>query len=99
LERLQGTGGMCISQFDVLCRSHFIQMKKTIQIFNVLLLKFYKADSTMAGNYQHSFFDYSTLEPKDSWICKQEDVAAVMLILYSAYQNLDLNISKGLNLL
>jgi hypothetical protein len=49
--------------------------------------KFYKADSTMAGNYQHSFFDYSTMEPKDSWICKQEDVAAGhAYVLYSAYQ-------------
>lgn len=49
--------------------------------------KFYKADSTMAGNYQHSFFDYSTLEPKDNWICKQEDVAAGhAYVLYSAYQ-------------
>lgn len=49
--------------------------------------KFYQADSTMAGNYQHSFFDYSTLEPKDSWICKQEDAAAGhAYVLYSAYQ-------------
>ncbi|HEY4619207.1 MAG TPA: hypothetical protein VIH09_13530 [Flavobacterium sp.] len=49
--------------------------------------KFYKADSTMAGDYHHSFFDYSTLEPKDSWICKQEDVAAGhAYVLYSAYQ-------------
>jgi hypothetical protein len=49
--------------------------------------KFYKADSTMAGNYHHSFFDYSTLEPKDSWICKQEDAAAGhAYVLYSAYQ-------------
>ena len=49
--------------------------------------KFYIADSIMSGNYHHSFFDYSTLEPKDSWICKQEDVAAGhAYILYSAYQ-------------
>ncbi|TDD94749.1 hypothetical protein E0F76_15955 [Flavobacterium cellulosilyticum] len=49
--------------------------------------KFYKADSTMAGNYHHSFFDYSTLEPKDSWICKQEDVAAGhAYVLYAAYK-------------
>jgi hypothetical protein len=50
----------------------------------------------MAGNYQHSFFDYSTLEPKDSWICKQEDVAAVMLIPYSALSKFStLNIQRG----
>lgn len=49
--------------------------------------KFYQADSIMAGNYSHSFFDYSTLEPKDSWICKQEDVAAGhAYVLYAAYQ-------------
>lgn len=49
--------------------------------------KFYQADSIMAGNYAHSFFDYSTLEPKDSWICKQEDVAAGhAYVLYAAYQ-------------
>jgi len=49
--------------------------------------KFYKADSVMAGNYQHSYFDYETLEPKDNWICKQEDVAAGhSYVLYAAYQ-------------
>jgi len=52
--------------------------------------KFYKADSIMAGNYQHSFFDYSTLEPKDNWICKQQDVAAGhAYVLYSAYQKFE----------
>lgn len=49
--------------------------------------KFYKADSILAGNYAHSYFDYATLEPKDNWICKQEDVAAGhAYVLYSAYQ-------------
>jgi len=49
--------------------------------------KFYKADSVMAGNYHHSYFNYETLKPKDSWICKQEDVAAGhSYVLYSAYQ-------------
>ena len=49
--------------------------------------KFYKADSIMAGNYHHSFFNYATLEPKDNWICKQEDAAAGhAYVLYSAYQ-------------
>ncbi len=49
--------------------------------------KFYKADSVMAGNYHHSYFDYKTLEPKDNWICKQEDAAAGhSYVLYSAYQ-------------
>lgn len=49
--------------------------------------KFYLADSTMAGNYHHSFFDYRRVEPQDNWICKQEDAAAAhAYVLYSAYQ-------------
>jgi len=49
--------------------------------------KFYQADSVMAGNYHHSYFDYATLKPKDSWICKQEDAAAGhAYVLYSAFQ-------------
>lgn len=49
--------------------------------------KFYEADSILAGNYAHSFFDYATLTPKDNWICKQEDVAAGhAYVLYSAYK-------------
>lgn len=52
--------------------------------------KFYKADSVLAGNYAHSFFDYKTLEPKDNWICKQEDAAAGhAYVLYSAYQKFE----------
>lgn len=49
--------------------------------------KFYLADSVLNGNYSYSFFDYSTMEPKKSWICSQQDVAAGhSFILYSAYQ-------------
>ena len=52
--------------------------------------KFHKADSVLAGNYAHSFFDYATLEPKDNWICKQEDAAAGhAYVLYSAYQKFE----------
>lgn len=52
--------------------------------------KFYKADSVLAGNYAHSFFDYAALEPMDNWICKQEDAAAGhAYVLYSAYQKFD----------
>lgn len=57
------------------------------EIMRLVADKFYKADSVLAGNYAHSFFDYAKLEPKDSWICKQEDVAAGhAYVLYSAYQ-------------
>lgn len=49
--------------------------------------KFYLADSVLNGNYSYSFFDYSTMEPKKSWICSQQDAAAGhSFILYSAYQ-------------
>ncbi|MCM4167413.1 hypothetical protein DHD08_06910 [Arenibacter sp. H213] len=49
--------------------------------------KFYAADSILAGNYTYSYFDYSTMEPKESWICAQEDVAAGhAYVLYSAYK-------------
>ncbi len=49
--------------------------------------KFYQADSVLNGNYAYSFFDYSTLEPKNSWICTQQDAAAGhAFVLYSAYQ-------------
>ena len=52
--------------------------------------KFYMADSVLQGNYSYSFFDYSTMEPKKSWICAQEDVAAGhAYVLYSAYQKFD----------
>jgi hypothetical protein len=49
--------------------------------------KFYEADSLLAGNYKYSFFDYANMEPKNSWICEQEDIAAGhAYVLYSAYQ-------------
>ncbi len=49
--------------------------------------KFFEADSVMAGNYNYSYFDYAALEPKNNWICKQQDVAAGhAYVLYSAYQ-------------
>jgi len=59
--------------------------------------KFYMADSVLQGNYDYSFFDYSTMEPKKSWICTQQDVAAGhAFVLYSAYQKFqDPNYLKG----
>lgn len=48
--------------------------------------QFYLADSVLAGNYSYSFFDYSSMEPKKTWICTQQDVAAGhAYVLYSAY--------------
>ncbi len=52
--------------------------------------RFYLADSVLNGNYAYSFFDYSTMEPKNSWICTQQDAAAGhAYVLYSAYQKFD----------
>lgn len=49
--------------------------------------KFYVADSVLNGNYAYSFFDYANMEPKKSWICPQQDVAAGhSYVLYAAYQ-------------
>lgn len=49
--------------------------------------KFYEADVVLAGNYDYTFFDYSTLKPNKSWICSQQDAAAGhAYVLYSAYQ-------------
>lgn len=49
--------------------------------------RFYVADSILAGNYGHTFFDYGAMEPKDNWICHQEDAAAGhAYVLYAAYQ-------------
>lgn len=57
------------------------------KIMRTIADKFYEADSTLNGNYSHSFFDYSTMEPKSNWICKQEDVAAGhAYVLHAAYQ-------------
>ena len=57
------------------------------KIMRTVADKFYKADSVMAGNYNHSYFNYEKLEPKDNWICKQQDVAAGhAYVLYAAYQ-------------
>ena len=52
--------------------------------------RFQKADSVLAGNYDHTFFDYGSMEPKDNWICHQEDAAAGhAYVLYAAYQKFD----------
>ncbi|WP_318345949.1 hypothetical protein [Flagellimonas baculiformis] len=49
--------------------------------------RFYEADSILAGNYGHTFFDYGAMEPKDNWICHQEDAAAGhAYVLYAAFQ-------------
>jgi hypothetical protein len=49
--------------------------------------QFYKADSVLNGNYDFSFFDYSSMQGKHSNIPAQQDAAAGHAwVLYSAYQ-------------
>lgn len=49
--------------------------------------KFYEADAVLNGDYDYSFFDYASMEPKKTWICTQQDAAAGhSYVLYSAYQ-------------
>lgn len=49
--------------------------------------QFYRADSVLAGNYHHSFFDYAGMRPVDNWICHQEDAAAGhAYVLYAAHR-------------
>ena len=49
--------------------------------------QFYRADSVLAGNYSHTFFDYARMEPESNWICAQEDAAAGHAwVLYAAYR-------------
>jgi hypothetical protein len=52
--------------------------------------QFYLADSTLNGNYDYSFFDYSSMQATKNWICTQQDAAAGhAFVLYSAYQKFD----------
>ncbi|MGZ0017633.1 hypothetical protein [Yeosuana sp. AK3] len=64
--------------------------KNYSKIMRSVANKFYEADSVMAGNYAHSYFDYAKLEPKDNWICTQQDASAGhAYVLYSAYQKFE----------
>ncbi len=59
--------------------------------------KFYQADNVLNGNYDYSFFDYATMEPKKNQLCTQQDAAAGhAYVLYSAYQKFqDLKYLEG----
>ena len=49
--------------------------------------QFYKADSTLNGNYDYSYFDYSTMQGMRNHIPWQQDAAGGhAYVLYSAYQ-------------
>lgn len=49
--------------------------------------KFYAADSILNGDYNYSYFDYGTMQPKKNNICAQPDAAAGHAwVLYAAYK-------------
>ena len=53
----------------------------------IIAEQFYRADSVLNGNYDYSYFDYSSMEGKVNQITYQQDAAAGHAwVLYSAYQ-------------
>ena len=49
--------------------------------------QFTAADSTLAGNYNFTYFDYARMQGCNNWIPKQQDAAGGHAwVLYSAYQ-------------
>jgi hypothetical protein len=57
------------------------------KIAKTIAEKFFKADSTLNGNYNYSFFDYAKMKPMTNNICAQPDAAAGHAwVLYSAYK-------------
>lgn len=49
--------------------------------------QFFKADSTLAGNYHYSYFDYAAMKGMKNHITNQEDAAAGhAYVLYCAYE-------------
>lgn len=65
----------------------FQEVKRADSIQRVIADQFYLADSTLDGNYDYSYFDYSLMEGKENNITYQQDAAAGHAwVLYSAYQ-------------
>ncbi len=59
------------------------------EIMRTVADQFAKADEVLAGNYDYSYFDYSTMEGKVNWIPFQQDAAGghgwVLLAAYNKY--------------
>jgi hypothetical protein len=51
-------------------------VERTDSLMHMVAEQFYRADSTLNGNYHYSYFDYSTMEGKRNHIPYQEDAAA-----------------------
>lgn len=64
-----------------------VENAETIQ--RIVAEQFFKADSVLNGNYEYSYFDYSTMEGVNNHIPPQEDAAAghayVLLCAYSKF--------------
>lgn len=57
------------------------------EIQRIIANQFYRADSVLEGNYDYSYFDYSTMEGKRNHIVYQQDAAAGhAYVLYAAYK-------------
>ncbi len=66
----------------------FPGVERADSILRIVADQFYRADSTLAGNYHYSYFDYSAMEGRRSHIPYQEDAAAGHAwVLLAAYQH------------
>ncbi|MEX0981525.1 MAG: hypothetical protein WD577_10140 [Bacteroidales bacterium] len=64
----------------------FPGVERADSLQRIIAEQFYKADSVLNGNYDYSYFDYSTMEGKVSHIPYQQDAAAGHAwVLYNAY--------------
>lgn len=62
-------------------------VENTENIQRTVAEQFYKADSTLQGNYDYSYFDYAKMKGMRNHIPWQQDVAGGhAYVLYSAYQ-------------
>jgi len=62
-------------------------VENTENIQRTVAEQFYKADSTLQGNYDYSYFDYAQMKGMRNHIPWQQDVAGGhAYVLYSAYQ-------------
>ncbi len=65
----------------------FPGVENTENIQRTVAEQFYKADSTLHGNYDYSYFDYAQMKGMRNHIPWQQDVAGGhAYVLYSAYQ-------------
>ncbi len=65
----------------------FPDVENTEMIQRAVANQFYRADSTLQGNYNYSYFDYAQMKGMQNNVPQQQDVAGGHAwVLYSAYQ-------------